>query len=156
MELAFGDFTNLVNYFKKDLTEIIARSFFHQLVEGVEYLHKLKIAHLDIKLDNLLLGHDFKLKLTDFDNSHFEGDTEIRARGSKNYRAPELNDRYCEDCMAADIYSMGVVLFGLVTKVLPYSERQASRERISRTSSSRPPTNTSATLSKCTPKAKPS
>mmetsp|Transcript_14074 Transcript_14074/g.12036 ORF Transcript_14074/g.12036 Transcript_14074/m.12036 type:complete len:141 (+) Transcript_14074:583-1005(+) len=51
-----------------------------------------------------------------------EGDPFIKSRGSSNYRAPELAKDKCEDCFAADVYSIGIVLFAFMTKKLPYME----------------------------------
>lgn len=96
MELApFGDFTTIVNTLKDSFNTIIARTYFHQLVEVMDFLHSQEIAHLDVKLDNLLLGDDLMLRLTDFDNSHVSGDSFIKSRGSANYRAPELANDQC-------------------------------------------------------------
>lgn len=42
--------------------------------------------------------------------------------GTKNYRAPEIKNGTCKDPQAADIYSMGIILFMLVVGVPPYME----------------------------------
>src|SRR5690606_15807167 len=54
-ELAKCDFYDIYSLeeFRKDQTLI--RTYFHQLIEGLEYLHKNGIAHTDLKLENLLL-----------------------------------------------------------------------------------------------------
>ena len=46
--------------------EMVARTYFHQMITGLEYLHKLKIAHRDMKPENLLFDLDFNLKIADF------------------------------------------------------------------------------------------
>ncbi len=55
-----GDFFELVTggYLSG---EVLVRTYFHQLIEGLEYIHSQGIAHLDLKLENLMLGEDFKL-----------------------------------------------------------------------------------------------
>ena len=83
------------------------------MIEGLEYIHSFNVAHLDIKLENLLVGRDYQLKIADFDLSYQAGDTRILTRGSKYYRAPELRMEKCRDGYAADIYSAAIVLFAM-------------------------------------------
>jgi len=124
MEYApFGDFAEFFLGQKWPTDEILSRTFFHQLINGLEYLHANGVAHLDLKLENLLLGEDFNLKITDFDMSYKEGDFSFRGKGTANYRAPELKHRKCEDAKAADVYSAGIILFALVTGAFPYIEK---------------------------------
>jgi serine/threonine protein kinase len=123
MELApLGDFADLVRKNKIFLDQTLARTFFRQLVEGVKYLHNSGIAHMDLKLENFLLGKDLNLKIIDFDLSYKDGEPRIRSKGTANYRAPEVRNMVCLNTIAADIYSMGIVLFALKTGGLPYLE----------------------------------
>jgi len=89
----------------------LTRTYFHQLVEGVEYLHSRGIAHLDLKPENLLLGEDYQLKIADFDLSYLRGDPTIKSMGTKDYRSPELLERTCQDPFLSDIFSIGIILF---------------------------------------------
>jgi serine/threonine protein kinase len=131
MELApYGDFTDLLVNGNFPHDDKLIRTYFHQLVEGLDYLHSNGIAHLDLKPENLLLGEDFKLKITDFDHSRRLGDTLHVQRGTQNFRAPEIIDRKCKDLKAADIYSLGVVLFVLKAQVLPYSESNGIEKKL--------------------------
>ena len=114
MELApYGDFFDMLMTNKITLDEKLARTYFHQLVNGLEYLHKNGIAHMDIKPDNLLLDQNFQLKITDFDCSVTvtQSSAEIFTSGTLYYRAPEVVSRKCKDAKAADVYSAAVVLF---------------------------------------------
>jgi serine/threonine protein kinase len=47
-------------------TEPVARTYFHQMVEALEYIHNQGIAHRDMKPENLLFSEDFILKVADF------------------------------------------------------------------------------------------
>ena len=59
---------DLLNYVRKrrKLTEDYAKYFFKQLIEALIYCHKKGVVHRDVKLDNILLDHNGKLKLCDF------------------------------------------------------------------------------------------
>jgi len=123
MELApYGDFTDMLVNGRFPQDDKLVRTYFHQLVEGLEYLHNNGIAHLDLKPENLLLGEEFKLKITDFDHSRKLDDNVTLHRGTQNFRAPEIIDRRCKNLTAADIYSLGIILFVLKAQVFPYSE----------------------------------
>lgn len=92
-------------------SEILIRTYFHQVVAGVEYLHSQGIAHLDLKLENLMLGSGFTLKIIDFDQAQSVEEIKIKARGTQGYRAPEIIDGTCVNFQAADIYSLGIILY---------------------------------------------
>jgi len=72
--------------------EKLVRTYFKQMISAIEYLHKTGIAHMDIKLENLMLGEGYKLKVIDFDFAAQLRDKTIYGKGTKNYRAPELKD----------------------------------------------------------------
>jgi len=123
MELApYGDFVDIISNKKLCRDEKLARTLFQQLIEGIEYLHSQKIAHMDLKLENLLLGEDYKLKIADFDLSYMEGDRTFRGKGTRNYRPPEVRNKQCTNAYAADIYAAGVILFALKTGGFPCME----------------------------------
>jgi serine/threonine protein kinase len=126
MELApYGDFFDFVMSQKVHIDTKLARTYFKQLIEGLEYLHQVGVAHLDLKLDNLLLGENYNLKIGDFDQAFRKGQKTILSKGTVCYRAPELVKRTCKDPEAADIYSAGIILFLLKSGgVLPHSEQQ--------------------------------
>jgi len=67
MELCSGG--DLLTYVRKrrKLKEDIAKYFFKQIIEGLAYIHHSKlIVHRDIKLDNILLDANGKIKICDF------------------------------------------------------------------------------------------
>jgi serine/threonine protein kinase len=124
MEYAkYGDMFNALVKYKIPFNETLVRTYFHQLIEGLEFLHSNGAAHLDIKLENLLIGDSYTLKIADFDLSYFTEDGPVKTRGTKNFRAPELYSRNCKNPFAADVYSAGIMLFLLTTRGnLPYLE----------------------------------
>jgi serine/threonine protein kinase len=123
MELAlFGDCCDLMREGKLPSHDIVTRTYFHQILNGVEYLHSKGIAHMDLKLENLLLDENCILKITDFDAVCFFENQTPPGRGTRNYRAPELKAKACRDPKAADIYSLGILLFVLKLQSYPYIE----------------------------------
>ncbi|MBS1803693.1 MAG: serine/threonine protein kinase [Acidobacteria bacterium] len=98
-----------------------------QVLAGVRHLHGLNLCHGDIKPQNILVSERL-LKLTDFGSSYLPDDLYAKTRengGTVLYSAPEvvgtsLRGRGTEQHMAADIYSLGVLLYHLVTSRLPH------------------------------------
>ncbi len=122
-ELAqFGDFHEVVVKKLIQDNELLIRTYFHQLIKGIEYLHSQGIAHLDLKLENLVIGEDYQLKIIDFDQAHFLNQTEVETRGTPCFRAPELITETCQDFISADVYSIGVILYGIKTGEFPFME----------------------------------
>ena len=111
------------------LEEEVARFYALQLWHAVWYLHSLGYAHLDIKLENVLLDDLFNIKLADMGSSikvlETNGLTD-RRRGTVMYMAPEVvslkfNESF--DAWAADIYSLGVTLSLLMSGVFPSADK---------------------------------
>jgi len=98
--------------------EAASRSYFHQMIEGLNAMHKLGIAHRDLKPENLLLSENYTLKIADFGfaTSFMAEDGSGRqykmktACGTKGYLAPELlkGKKYTHKC---DIFALGIILF---------------------------------------------
>ncbi|KAL1463047.1 hypothetical protein WDU94_014838 [Cyamophila willieti] len=98
--------------------------FMQQLVEGLAYLHHRKIAHLDIKPQNIVMMGDFPncdIKVCDFEISRVILDgIEIRELlGTPDYVAPEIL-HYEPITLAADMWSLGVTAYVLLTGFSPF------------------------------------
>jgi serine/threonine protein kinase len=125
MELApFGDFSTLLRLTNFSRDESLVRTYFHQLIEGIEYLHSKRVFHLDIKPDNILLGADLKLKIADFDSSYNGSESPIRSRGTRNYRAPEVKESRVLNPAASDVFSAAITLFVMKTDCFAYMENE--------------------------------
>jgi len=119
----YGDFFDFVLKHKANINEKLIRTYFRQLIQGLGYLQKRGISHLDLKLENLLIGENFNLKIADFDLSLFSKNSKVLTKGTEYYRAPELLNGKCENGSAADIYSTGVILFTLKSGgIIPHTE----------------------------------
>ena len=112
---------------KKKLSEEEACFYFQQIISGIEYLNKLKIAHRDIKCENIIIEENTKIiKILDFGLSNTYGDKPNEmlstACGSPCYAAPEMlcGKLYKGSCV--DIWSAGVVLFTMICGFLPFLE----------------------------------
>jgi eukaryotic-like serine/threonine-protein kinase len=100
---------------------------FEQVLEGCAHLHRVGMSHGDIKPQNILVSAD-RVKLTDFGSSVLPEDMYARTRengGTILYSAPEivgatLSTRDNSARFLSDIYSLGVLLYHLVTAQLPH------------------------------------
>jgi len=106
------------------MPETLARSVFRQIVEGVSHMHSCGIAHMDLKLDNILIDDNFNAKVIDFDVSQSMTDTKQFGSGTVVYRSPEVKNKSTTNYAAADIYSLGIILFILMSGSPPYEETQ--------------------------------
>lgn len=121
-----GDLGCLLTEKKLPKNEKLARTLFKQILSGIEYLHTQGVAHLDIKPDNILLTEDGTAKVADFDCCFIKGDEKVTTGGTQNYRAPEVCSFQCQNPKAADVYSLGILLFALRTGMVPYTENMTS------------------------------
>ena len=126
MELApHGDFFNALITQQIFFDTTLARTYFRQLIEGMEYMHSNSVAHQDLKLDNLLIGDDYKLKISDFDVAWTKNQAFSKNSGTAFYRSPEVCKKNCIDPRAADVYAAGVLLFLFKCGgTLPHSENE--------------------------------
>ncbi|XP_076417245.1 MAP/microtubule affinity-regulating kinase 4-like [Peromyscus maniculatus bairdii] len=106
------------------LKEEEARVIFRQVVSAVHFLHQRHIAHRDIKLENILVDAAGNAKLCDFGMAIeiTEGQKLEEICGSLLYWAPEILARKPYDGLAGDMWSLGIVLYVLVTGHFPYME----------------------------------
>lgn len=149
VELAFGRFSKskynllLLEYLpnndlfeyvsKSGLGERVARFYFEQILDAIEYLHNEGFVHRDLKLENLLVDNEFNLQLTDFgycvlhsDDTGpkvFKGSVSIT---TEDLMPPEHYEGQGYYGQQMDIFSLGKLLMSLVLGLFPF--RKANKE----------------------------
>ncbi|MCX7715004.1 MAG: Stk1 family PASTA domain-containing Ser/Thr kinase [Clostridia bacterium] len=108
---------------KKVLPWREACQFAEQICAALDHAHKKHIIHRDIKPHNILITHDLTLKVTDFGIARAVSSETLvvgsTALGSVHYISPEqARGGYTDE--RSDIYSMGVVLYEMLTGKVPF------------------------------------
>ncbi len=94
-----------------------------QVCNGLTYAHKQGLVHRDIKPANIMILGDGTAKIVDFGIALLGGSRLTRTGhvvGSLNYMSPEQLSGNVEVDVRTDVYSTGVVLFQMLTGVLPF------------------------------------
>lgn len=109
------------NYFK----------YYIQIIDAVKYMHSIGIAHMDLKLENILLNRiENKIKIIDFGHSCFfkKGKSIIYNKGIKGteyYIPPEMwKGAYMSD--KVDVWCCGMVLFNFIYNRIPWEKANDS------------------------------
>jgi len=121
LEYVHGDLYELVSK-RGRLPERDAEKIFKQLVSAVDFCHKHKICHRDLKPENILIDENMTVKLADFGMSEVMMDQYLTLScGSPHYVCPEIILGQPYDGTKVDIWSLGVILFVLLTGQVPFN-----------------------------------
>ncbi|MBK9500569.1 MAG: serine/threonine protein kinase [Leptospiraceae bacterium] len=134
-----GEIFYVMKYIKgKSLKELLPNIsnesklvIFRQVLEIISFIHKKKILHRDIKPDNILIDNQGKVFVTDFGISKFLNNIQTKLTstdkfiGTIQYASPEHFEprKLCE---GSDIYSLGIILYEILTGSPPFKNESDS------------------------------
>ena len=121
--LEYCEFGSLLDYIRKEpnISESQINVWISQILESVAYCHSCGIAHRDIKPGNFLLDHFKRVKLADFGISLLvNSDKTSDCTCSRMFAPPEVLKKHEHDAIKADIWSLGVTLYYLITGTSPW------------------------------------
>ena len=95
---------------------------FKQIFSAFDYIHKKNIFHRDIKLENILLTKNYKIKIIDFGFGLYNPRNYLQKFfcGTPNYMAPEIIMKKEYDGQKADMWSLGILLYKLFCADFPF------------------------------------
>ena len=118
------------NILKRDyLTEQLLCFLAYQILNGLYHCHKCKIAHFDLKPQNIIIDEYLNLKIIDFSVSIDYRNTKsdkikLPFRGTNFFIAPEVIKSKIiniNDLNKVDLYSLGVILYNFALDLYPYN-----------------------------------
>ena len=123
-----GIFTLNNKFDNNKYDEKLIKKWILEIASGLKFLHENNIAHCDIKSDNILLGKDGKLKLSDFGSSLRMNEPEdniLLTLGDIYFFPPELvedkeKEKKSIDYKAVDIWDLGISIYTYIFKCLPF------------------------------------
>jgi polo-like kinase 1 len=111
---------------RKRITEPELRYYLSQLIHSLQYLHHKLVIHRDLKLGNIFLDANMKVKVGDFGlAAKLENENEKRMTvcGTPNYIAPELLEGKKGHSFEVDIWSSGVIMYTLLIGKPPFQSK---------------------------------
>jgi len=104
--------------------------FLRQILSALEYCHETSVIHRDLKPENLLLDNHKNIKINDFGLSNVmtHGQFLQSSCGSPHYSSPEILQRTKYIGPEVDIWSVGVILYAMVTGTLPWPGEQLQEQ----------------------------
>ena len=125
LEYCPGDelYNHLLTHGRMEAVKV--QKIFTQLVGAVSYVHSKSCVHRDLKLENILLDKHENVKLVDFGfTREYQGTTSYLQTwcGTVCYSAPEMlkGEKYAGE--KVDVWSLGIILYALLTGELPWDE----------------------------------
>jgi serine/threonine protein kinase len=130
-EIKFGNRMWLVAYFEycgddlfdfisknQPMSPLVARMVFAQIVAAMSVMHAEGVTHQDLKPENFLVRSDGHITVCDLGQAR-TGDYLTGMFGTHSYRAPEQGFKATFNAKAADVYSLGLILFVMMSGTMP-------------------------------------
>jgi len=128
-----GDLHDYCSSYAGGVPERIGKWIFHRVLKSVDNLHDKDLCHLDLKLENVMYNKQSrKTKLIDFgfasETAEYndEGEKTVKLQsqycGSVHYAPPEIVKRTPYNGKAADVWSLGILLFVLLSGLFPFND----------------------------------
>ena len=129
---------NLFSFIKKrrKLSEKISKFLFKQIILGIKHIHSKNIVHRDIKLENVLIDLNNRVKICDFGISvtlKSENELLYDQCGTPMYMAPEIilcSKKNGYKGFPVDIWSSGIALYIMLSGTLPFNFKKAKKNKI--------------------------
>jgi serine/threonine protein kinase len=124
MELIEG--LSLLSFIKskpqRKVEEADCKYIFSQIMSGINYLHLKGICHRDIKLENIIIDNNLSIKIIDFGFGAIGPKSKLQNFfcGTPSYMPPEIVQKKDYVGSFADIWSIGILLFTLLSGSFPF------------------------------------
>ncbi|KAG0148322.1 hypothetical protein CROQUDRAFT_41587, partial [Cronartium quercuum f. sp. fusiforme G11] len=130
-----GNYYEVMQYAEYDLFSIVMSGrmsrqeiycVFKQIINGVDYLHSLGLAHRDLKLDNCVVSASSVVKIIDFGTAavfQYPGQKKVLASGvvgSDPYLAPEVLSQKEYDPRLTDVWSVAIIYMCMALRRFPW------------------------------------
>lgn len=114
------------------LSERLVGFIFIQILDTVLYLRSLGIVHRDLKDENIVIDEEYRVKLVDFGSAGYipggldagEGFFKVFS-GTLAFAAPEIAQGRWYRALAAEVWTLGILLYTLVYRRTPFASKEA-------------------------------
>jgi len=112
---------------KKKLSEEETFIILKEILSASSYFHGMYLCNLNLSSNNILIDNKFNIKICDFKYGHFYSTKEkskVGLIGDHYFTSPELHSKKNYNPELADIWSIGVILYHMLTGNLPFSSKK--------------------------------